>query len=81
MFNWIKSLFTPHVIESIMDSFNPAADCAAGTKTEVEHPNFANMTKAELDDYAKDKLNLKLDRRKTKDYMIEQIQKHLNKEN
>ena len=81
MISWIKSLFTPHLIDSIMDKFNPAADVVAGKKPEVEHPNFANMTKAELDDYAKDKLNLKLDRRKTKDYMIEQIQKHLNKEN
>lgn len=81
MISWIKSLFTPYLIDSIMDKFNPAADDVAGKKPEVEFPNFANMTKAELDTYASDTLNLKLDRRRTKDYMIEQIQNHINKEN
>lgn len=43
----------------------------------VETPDFTSMTKAELDEWAKKNLRLELDRRKKKDYMIEQIQTKL----
>jgi len=43
----------------------------------VETPDFTSMTKSELDEWAKKNLRLELDRRKKKDYMIEQIQTKL----
>lgn len=49
-------------------------------KVEKKLPDFGAMTKKELDEWASNNLKLKLDRRKKKDYMIEQIQNHLSKE-
>lgn len=43
-------------------------------------PNFDKMTKLDIDIWARDELGLKLDRRKTKEHMIEQIHNHINKE-
>ena len=44
-------------------------------------PDFDAMTKLEIDIYARQNLSLNLDRRRTKDHMIEQINNHLSKEN
>jgi len=43
-------------------------------------PNFNKMTKSELDVWAEKTIGLKLDRRRRKDYMINQIKDHINKE-
>lgn len=47
---------------------------------EQSTPNFSKMSKLEIDIWARNELGLNLDRRRTKDYMIEQIKSHLQKE-
>lgn len=83
MINWIKSLFTkkddvkveekpkasPQPVEFHVDRAN--------TVKKKSTPDFNSMTKSELEEWAKKNLGLKLDRRKKKDYMIEQIQTKL----
>lgn len=49
----------------------------AAPKKKQPTVDFEAMTKLELDIYARDNLGLKIDRRKTKAYMIEQIENKL----
>ena len=44
-------------------------------------PDLQSMSKLEIDIWARNEIDVKLDRRRTKDYMIEQVKSHLNKEN
>ena len=83
MLNWIKSLFSKK--EDVKVEEKPKAspqpvefhvDRANITKKK-SNPDFASMTKSELEEWAKKNLGLMLDRRKKKDYMIEQIQTKL----
>ena len=48
-------------------------------KKKSKAPDLSEMTKTELDIYGR-KLGLKLDRRRTKEFMMQEIKKH-NKEN
>lgn len=83
MFNWFIKLFTRDVVQAIIDALYSPTSIQTFEKPETKplHPDFDTMSKDELDVYARDTLDLNLDRRKTKKYMIEQIQNHLNKEN
>jgi hypothetical protein len=49
----------------------------AAPKKATKSVDLSAMTKTELDIYARNELDLKLDRRKTKDFMIEQIENHI----
>ena len=85
MLNWIKSLFSKK--EDVKVEEKPKAspqptefhiDRANITKKKSKAlPDFNTMTKAQIDEWAKKNLGLNLDRRKKKDYMIEQIQTKL----
>ena len=85
MLNWIKSLFVKKIDVKVEDkpkaSPKPTEfhiDRANMAKKKTKSlPDFNTMTKVELDEWAKKNLGLKLDRRKKKDYMIEQIQTKL----
>jgi hypothetical protein len=92
MFKWIKSLFASESVSVEVEAPQPApivapqhfhVDRANATKVKksgVELPDFDAMTKLDIDIYARDKLKLKLDRRRTKENMIEEINNHINKE-
>jgi len=67
MLGWFKSLFSS--VDVIVEQPKVA-------KPKVD---LASMTKVELDIHARS-LGLKVDRRRTKDYIIEQIENH-TKEN
>ena len=93
MFNWLKSLFTSKSASVEVEAPQPApiaapqhfhverANTVEVKKSSVELPDFDTMTKLDIDIYARDKLKLKLDRRRTKEHMIEEINNHVNKEN
>lgn len=93
MFKWIKSLFADKSVPVEVEAPQPAPIAApqhfhvdrANTikvkKSGVELPDFNAMTKLDIDIYARDTLKLKLDRRRTKEHMIEEINNNLNKEN
>ena len=82
MLNWIKSLFTKK--EDVKVEEKPKASPQpvefhvdrANTKKKST-PDFNSMTKAKLLEWAKDNLDVKLDGRKKKDFIIEQIQTKL----
>ena len=40
-------------------------------------PNLDGMTKTELDKYARKELGIRLDKRRKRDFMIEQIENHI----
>jgi len=46
------------------------------TKKKSDTPNLSAMTKTELDIYGR-KIGLKLDRRRTKDFMMKEIENHI----
>lgn len=71
MIDWIRRLLMGNVVNDVLESFEePNRDL----------PDFDNMTKLEIDIWARNNLGIDLDRRRTKDYMIDQIHKHLEKE-
>lgn len=71
MIDWIRRLLIGNVVNDVLESFEePNRDL----------PDFDNMTKLEIDIWARNNLGIDLDRRRTKDYMIDQIHKHLEKE-
>ena len=71
MIDWIRRLLMGNVVNDVLESFE-----------EPNHdlPDFDNMTKLEIDIWARNNLGIDLDRRRTKKYMIDQIHKHLEKE-
>lgn len=89
MLQWIKSLFvheksqTPEVKDheerNVPKSFH-VDRMDVESKEKKELPDFSSMTKLDIDIWARDEIGLKLDRRRTKQHMIETIQKHLDKE-
>ena len=87
MFNWVKSLFTKETTVEEVKAVEPAPIAAPQhfhverRKVEKNTPDFESMTKLEIDVYARQNLKLNLDRRRTKEHMIEQINNHINKEN
>lgn len=87
LLKWIKTLFASKTTSKNTEELEPAPiKSPAHFHIEKEYPArdvspaLEKMTKAQLDVYAKDNLGLKLDRRKKKDFMIEQIKNHLSKE-
>ena len=89
MFKWIKSLF---VSETVLEENNAlqAKDIVSTTPLTAEkqvqealspYPEFEAMTKLDIDIWARTNINLNIDRRRTKQKMIEEINNHLNKEN
>jgi len=46
----------------------------------IEKPNWESMTKKELDEWGKKHLNIDIDRRRTREFMIKQLEEKL-KEN
>lgn len=83
MINWIKRLFGMNKPEPehLQEVPHFHIDRHPEINAFDKHPDFSEMSKLELDIWARNEIDLKLDRRRTKDYMIEQIQSHLNKEN
>jgi len=73
MLGWFKSLF------SSVDVIVEQPKVAPQPVEEKPKVDLASMTKVELDIHARS-LGLKVDRRRTKDYIIEQIENH-TKEN
>ena len=92
MFKWIKSLFTseneakeveaqPASVEPIPHFHVERVVEYAVEKNGIELPDFDAMTKLQIDIWARNELDINLDRRRTKDRMIKEIHNHLNKEN
>lgn len=89
MLEWIKSLFVREKSQtseaknrgekSTPNSFH-IDRMGIEAKEENNLPDFSSMTKLDIDIWARDEIGLKLDRRRTKQHMIETIQKHLDKE-
>lgn len=90
MSNWFKRLiskWTKEVEESVEETPAPSAPVVPHfhvdrvIKPEVELPDFESMTKLQIDIWARNELDVNLDRRRTKERMIKEIHNHLNKEN
>lgn len=88
IFAWIKRIFTDEVINNIAaglesNGYDPALQARLDNlkkKETKETPDLNSMTKAKLVEWAKTELKVDLDSRKKKDFIIEQIKDHLNKE-
>ena len=76
MFGWLKSLFgiEQKIAQSVTEELKNEQEVAQQV---VETPDFESMTKLEIDIFARDNLGLKLDRRKKKEFMIEQVENKL----
>ena len=84
MLKWIKALFGVEKVDEKIDEPQEAAlpksfHVDRMNVEEKSTPDFSKMTKLDIDIWARDELNLKLDRRRTKQHMIETIHDHLNK--
>jgi hypothetical protein len=87
MLQWIKSLFvreksqTPEVKDhgerNVPKSFH-VDRMGVESKEKKELPDFSLMTKLDIDIWGRDELGLKLDRRRTKQHMIQTIRDHLD---
>ena len=96
MINWIKKVLgiaqpepkkpaqeVPHFHidrHPVIKAFSEDEKQASIHRT-LANTDFNSMSKLEIDIWARNKLGINLDRRRTKDYMIEQIKSHLEKEN
>lgn len=65
----------------VIRAFTKEESEASKERSKRNGKDFSKMSKLEIDIWARNKLGINLDRRRTKDYMIEQIQTHLDKEN
>lgn len=77
---WFKSLFRSAESKAPQPVVEEKVEQVVTEKVEeitVEEIDFNGMTKMELDIYARKELGIHLDRRRRKDYMIEQIKTHL----
>lgn len=96
MINWIKKVLgiaqpepkqpaqeVPHFHVDRFPHVRPfdKEETKASMKRTVANTDFYSMSKLEIDIWARNKLGINLDRRRSKNYMIEQIKSHLEKEN
>jgi len=96
MFGWFKKIFGIRPVdiydevwvgetEKEEPAFHPDpkhfhVDRHPTKEPKVELPDFTNMSSLEIDIWARNNLDLKLDRRFKKEHMINTIQAHINKE-
>lgn len=88
MSNWFKRLISKWTAEESVEEI-PAPSALVVPhfhvdrviSPEVELPDLESMTKLQIDIWARNELEINLDRRRTKDRMIKEIHNHLNKEN
>lgn len=92
MFKWLRNLFSPEFAEAYNSAMHPESTIAmekarrqsevginvTEPKKEASLPDFNNMSKKELCIWAKENLNISVDKRRKKDYIIDQINKNLN---
>lgn len=86
MINWIKKIFGtakpgPEQPAQVVSHFHVDRHPDTQPNNALANIDLDSMSKLEIDIWARNVLNLNLDRRRTKDYMIEQIKSHLEKEN
>ena len=88
MSNWFKRLISKWTAEeSVEETPAPSTHVVPHfhvdrvMKPEAELPDFESMTKLQIDIWARNELDVNLDRRRTKERMIKEIHNHLNKEN
>lgn len=65
----------------VVRAFTEDEKMASKERSKRNGKDFSKMSKLEIDIWARNELGINLDRRRTKDYMIEQIKTHLDKEN
>ena len=94
--DWVKKLFTDKVFDDIEEHFEEKEQAPepapkkekksrkkkAESKPSADKslPTFEGMTKLEIDIWARKELGVNIDRRRTREYMIEEIHNHLKKE-
>lgn len=86
MFRWIKKILGLHIKD--VEEFEVATQVAPQhfhvekhNVSKVELPDFTKWDKLDIDIWARDTHSIKLDRRKSKDNMIEELKNKLeNKE-
>jgi hypothetical protein len=83
MINWIKQVLGITQPEPVKEPTQevPHFHIDRHPVEKQETPDFSNMSKLEIDIWARNELGINLDRQRTKDYMIKQIKTHLEKEN
>lgn len=90
--SWIRRLFSKKVFDDVNKHLDeekeeemakkPKSPKKPKVEKQVEKnlPTFEGLTKLEIDIWARKELGINIDRRRARDYMIEEIHNHLKKE-
>lgn len=79
--NWLKKLLgkNANIVETaVLDTVTTrAVEIISEQISKSVYPDFSKMSKKEIDEWAETHIGVTLDRRLTKDKMLEELKKHL----